>query len=56
MIGDKQIYLGDGVYVTNDGFQFWLRTLRENGWHEIALDGSMIENLLDYARSIQNRE
>lgn len=43
-------YLGDGVYVSHDDCQFWLRTERENGWHEIALDESMIKKLVEYSK------
>ncbi len=34
----KQTNIGDGVYVSSDGSQIWLRTERESGWHEIALE------------------
>jgi hypothetical protein len=41
-------YIGDGVYVTFDGYHFWLRTPRGNVWHEIALDPGTLENLFSY--------
>lgn len=34
----NETHIGDGVYCSFDGYQIWLRTERENGWHEIALD------------------
>ena len=43
------IYLGDGVYIGNDGFQFWLYT--SNGdtmTNRIALPPEVLTNLLDY--------
>ncbi len=41
-------YLGDGVYVSFDGFQFWLA----NGHHEnkvIALEPGVLDALIRYA-------
>lgn len=46
-------HIGDGVYVTFDGWQIWLRTPRENGWHEIALEPVVIANLLDYMEQLK---
>ena len=48
-------YLGDGVYVSHDDCQFWLRTERENGWHEIALEPGMVSKLLEYQKRIQGK-
>lgn len=48
-------YLGDGVYVSHDDCQFWLRTQREFGWHEIALDSSMIKKLVEYQKRVTGR-
>ena len=31
----KEVYLGDGVYVSYDGWQFRLRAPREGGNHDI---------------------
>ena len=31
-------YLGDGVYASFDGYQIWLKTERETGWHAVALE------------------
>lgn len=42
-------YLGDGVYVSHDGFQLWLA----NGHHEnkvIALEPAVLEALIEYAK------
>ena len=35
----NDIYLGDGLYASFDGFQFRLWTERTNGTHEVFLDG-----------------
>jgi NADPH-dependent 7-cyano-7-deazaguanine reductase QueF len=44
-------YIGDGVYVSWDGFYIWLRTERETGTHEIAIDPRMLEKLKNYAKA-----
>jgi hypothetical protein len=41
-------YIGDGVYVGHDGYHVWLRTPRENGIHEIALDQRAFDALVHY--------
>jgi hypothetical protein len=48
--GVKAEYMGDGVYATFDGYQIWLHTMRENGWHRVALEDSALANLLDFRR------
>lgn len=41
-------YLGDGVYVWDEGYQIWIGTKREI-WETIALDkGTVIQPLLNY--------
>jgi len=49
----KETYLGDGVYVSFDGYQIWLRVPREDGDHVIALDPYVYKALDQYARSIR---
>ena len=46
-------YIGDGVFVSFDGYQIWLRTPRENGDHEIALDPMVLSALFDYVKTIK---
>jgi hypothetical protein len=48
-------YLGDGVYVTFDGYNIWLRTQRGFDMHEISLEPETMRNLLDYAVKIDPR-
>lgn len=48
----KQEYLGDGVYAEFDGYQVWLRTPREMGWHEIAIEPAVYNRLREFARSV----
>ena len=46
-------YIGDGVYVSFDGYHIWLKTQREEGeWHTIALEPSVLEALNRYAKRI----
>jgi hypothetical protein len=45
-------YLGDGVYASCDGWHIWLRTSRESGVHEIALEPPVIDALIEYVKSI----
>lgn len=46
------VYLGDGVYASHDGVVIWLRTPREDGIHEIALDSRILAALLRYKKRI----
>ena len=48
----RQTYIGDGVYASFDGYQVWIRTQREGGWHEIALEPAVYDRLREYARSV----
>lgn len=43
-------YIGDGLYASFDGYQFKLRTPRENGDHEVYLELPVYERFLEYAR------
>lgn len=47
-------YLGDGVYASFDGYQVWLRTPRESGWHEIALEPPVLAALEEYVQSLRS--
>ena len=45
--------LGDGVHAALDeAGQIWLRTQRESGWHEIALEPSVWANLVEYVARV----
>lgn len=46
-------YIGDGVYVSHDGYHIWLRTERQEGWHEIALEPPVYEALLTYVNRLK---
>jgi hypothetical protein len=49
---ENETYIGHGVYVSHDGFVFWLRTPRENGDHLIALEDGALSSLVAYARHV----
>ena len=44
----QETYLGDGLYVHFDGYQFILRAPRELGDHYVALEPSVFDNFLLY--------
>lgn len=43
-----EIYLGDGLYCSFDGYQFWLRAPREHGDHLVALEPSVLNAFMKY--------
>jgi hypothetical protein len=43
-------YLGDGLYVSFDGFAFTLRAPREHGDHYVVLEPFMIDNFNEFVR------
>lgn len=46
-------YIGDGVYVSFDGYQLWLETEREFGQkHYIALEPEVFKALCDYRNRV----
>lgn len=45
------LYLGDGVYASDDGFQIWLAANDPNN-EVIALEPSVLAALIDYAEQI----
>jgi hypothetical protein len=46
---DKEIFLGDGLWASFDGWQIKLRAPRENGDHEVYFDVGMFDLLKKYA-------
>jgi len=48
-----ETYLGDGLFVSFDGYHFCLRAQRDNGWHEIYLEPSVLESFNDYVKLIR---
>ena len=49
---DKEIYLGDGLYASFDGFQIILRAPRGYEDHYVMLDPSVFDALMEYGDKI----
>jgi hypothetical protein len=49
---EREDYLGDGVFASLEHDMIWLRTERETGWHEIALDPVTFRALIDYVARV----
>ena len=47
-------YLGDGVYASCDGYQIWLRTPRDGGWHEIAMEPEVLTAFDEYREKLRD--
>lgn len=47
---NNETYLGDGLYVSFDGYQFCLRAPRELGDHECYLEPRVFKQFLNYAQ------
>lgn len=45
---NKETYLGDGLYASDDGFMITLRAPRENGDHWVGLEPEIIEALFRF--------
>lgn len=47
----SQVYLGDGVYASFDGYQVWLRT-GDGNRNEIALEAAVLDALKRYVAEL----
>ncbi len=47
---EKAFYLGDGLYVKNDGFQIILYTQREGVTHWVALEDVVLDAFWEYIK------
>ena len=45
-----EIYLGDGLYASFDGWQINLRAPREDGDHEVSIEPAVWDALLEWAK------
>ena len=52
---DNEAYLGDGLYVLFDGYQFILRAPRPDGDHWVALEPEVLHNFLQFVEKIHER-
>jgi hypothetical protein len=48
--GHPEAYLGDGLYVSFDGYHFILRAPREGGDHWVGLEPDVFEALLKFRK------
>ncbi len=48
MSTESETYLGDGLYVSFDGFQIRLRAPRDGGDHEVYLDAAVLQAFLEF--------
>lgn len=51
----KEVYLGDAVYASFDGYQIWLRTGDGNN-NRIALEPQVFQRLREYAARLAQGE
>lgn len=54
MIEDNNIYLGDGVYASYDGYQIWLAVNHHEN-KQVALESKVMEALLNYANRVWSK-
>jgi len=43
-------YLGDGLYVNYDGYQFCLRTERDGKWEEVYLEPYTLDSFIKFVK------
>lgn len=51
----REVYLGDGLYASFDGFMFILRAPRGDGDHWVALEPRVLAAFDEYRRDIIGR-
>jgi hypothetical protein len=51
----EDVYLGDGVYASFDGFNIWLDTRAQLPEHRIALEPATYEALVSYVAYLQQK-
>lgn len=47
----NETYLGDGLYVSHDGYQVILRAPRLDGDHYVGLDPRVLETFLEWVKN-----
>ena len=52
---DNEVYLGDGLYASFDGWQIMLRAPREGGDHYVALEPAVYKALLRYVARLERK-
>ncbi len=51
MSESNEVYLGDGLYASFDGWSVNLRAPRENGDHWVGIEPEVWKNLLEFRRA-----
>ena len=51
-----ETYLGDGLFASFDGFQFYLRAPREGGDHVVALEPEVLRAFLAFVQRINEEQ
>jgi hypothetical protein len=49
-VGREEVYLGDGLYASFDGFMILLRAPRRHEDHWVGLEPEVYEKLVEFAR------
>jgi hypothetical protein len=55
-VSKEKVYIGDGVFASNDGMHVILETERENGINIIYLDDVVLDQLFRYIERIHGVE
>lgn len=53
MAETREVYLGDGLYASFDGYQFVLRAPRENGDHWVALEPQVMRAFMEFVHVLE---
>jgi hypothetical protein len=48
-----ETYLGDGLYVSHDGYQVKLRAPRDGGDHEVYLEPSTLQAFIEFIDALK---
>lgn len=46
-------HLGDGAYVSHDGYGIWVSCDREDGLHAVCLEQTAVEELATYLKKVR---
>ncbi len=49
----EPLHLGDGAYVSHDGYQLWISCDREFGFHAVAVEVGAVDQLVDYVKRVR---
>lgn len=52
----SEVYLGDGLYASFDGFSIKLRAPRENGDHWVAMEWREYQEFISFAKECWGEE